>query len=80
MKPIKLCYIDAYKIKGMGTYPQFIDLGLRHLQKERPLGSVGEHDSTVTEFILPLDLMRMTVSPALLNEIEEVTLGFKKGQ
>lgn len=77
MKPVNQLQINASKLKGMGDYPSFIHLGLRHLQKELPTGSVGEGGAT--QFIVPLDLLRMTVSPALLVDIEEVSVGFKKG-
>lgn len=70
--------IDATKVKGTGDFPNYIHLGHRHLQKEMPTSIPGEQTG-VKEFILPLDLLRMTVSPGLLTDIEEVRLAYKKG-
>jgi len=70
--------IDATKVKGTGDFPNYIYLGHRHLQKEMPTSIPGEQTG-VKEFILPLDLLRMTVSPGLLTDIEEVRLAYKKG-
>lgn len=70
--------INATKVKGVGDLPTFIHLGHRHLQKEKSDGKPGDGQG-VREFTLPLDLIRMTVAPALLADIEEVTLGYKKG-
>ena len=78
MKPVRILQLNATKMKGVGDYPSFVHLGHRHLQKEKSEGSHGE-GSGVREYILPLDLIRMTVSPALLGDIEEVRLGYKKG-
>ena len=78
MKPVRILQLNATKMKGVGDYPALIHLGHRHLQKEKSEGSHGE-GSGVREYILPLDLIRMTVSPALLDDIEEVRLGYKKG-
>ena len=70
--------INATKVKGLGDFPSYIHLGHRHLQKERSEGEHGE-GSGVREYVVPLDLLRMTVSPALLNDIEEVRVAYKKG-
>ena len=75
MKSPKQITITALKAKDVGDFPSFIHLGHRHIQKERPPGvSVGG----ALEFILPLDLIRMTVNPSLLGEIDEVRIAYKK--
>ncbi len=77
MKKVSELILNATKVKGVGDFPSFIHLGHRHLQKEKSEGEHGQ-GSGVREYILPLDLIRITVSPALLEEIEEVRLGYKK--
>ena len=79
MKKPSAIMIHATKVRGVGDFPGFIHLGHRHLQKEMStytvVGDVG-----VKEFVLPLDLIRITVNPALVNNIEEVRLAyFKRG-
>lgn len=69
--------IDATKVRGIGDYPGFVHLGHRHLQKEKSEGQVGD-GTGVREYVVPLDLARMTVSPALLDGVEEIRLGYKK--
>ena len=78
MKHPKQLIINATKTKGQGDLPDFIHLGHRHLQKEHPEGTHGD-GSGVREYIVPLDLLRMTISPALLLDIEEVKVAYKKG-
>lgn len=78
MRSTKGLMIQATKTRGVGDFPNFVHLGHRHLQKEKADMTKGDGQG-VEEFILPLDLMRMTVSPALLNEITEVKLAYRKG-
>ena len=47
-------------------------------KKEKLEGTHGD-GSGVREYIIPLDLLRMTVSPTLLTDIEEVKVAYKKG-
>ena len=77
MRKINGIKLNATKVKGVGDFPGFIHLGHRHLQKEKSEGTHGE-GTGVREYILPLDLLRLTVSPALLVDIEEVRLAYKK--
>ncbi len=78
MKHPKNLIINAVKTKGQGDYPDFVHIGHRHLQKEKSEGTHGD-GSGVREYIIPLDLLRMTVSPTLLVDIEEVKVAYKKG-
>ena len=73
-KPSNL-HINATKVRGLGDFPFFIHLGHRHLQKEQSTPFEGDQRG-VQEFVLPLDLVRMTVPPSLLTDIEEIRLGY----
>ena len=77
MKNPAAIIIHATKSKGHGDLPNFVHLGHRHLQKEKSEGTTGDQTG-VKEFILPLDLLRMTVSPTLLEDIAEVRIAYQK--
>lgn len=65
--------INVNKLKDYGDIPGYIHLGHRHLQKEIPS---GVKDGGVVEFPIPLDLLRMTLPASIVEEIQEVSVGY----
>lgn len=63
------------KSRDIGTFPDFIHLGQRHLEKEK--GTEREVDG-VKEFTIPVDLLRITIPPSVLEDVTEVCLGYRK--
>lgn len=88
MKSPAMIKIEGVKNKGNGDLPNYIHLGFRHLQKElNDTVPIPGDQTGVQEFVVPLDLVRMTIIPenappqdkALLDDIAEVRLAFRKG-
>jgi hypothetical protein len=68
----KEIHISHYQIFPL---PRYVDFGHRHLEKERG-GSVienGEH-----KFLIPTDLLAITLPAELVAEIESVELVYQK--
>lgn len=61
---------------GMRLLPNFIELGHRHLQKERPV-AIAEGLTRI--YTVPVDMLRVLKLPEfIINEIEEVQVAYKK--
>ena len=64
-----------------GAPPNFVGLMVRHLEKSpAPPVSPAFQLDTGTEYIVPLDLLRLSVGDALVQDVEEVRLGFERGK
>lgn len=67
--------ITIEKARSVGTIPQFIALGQRHLEKER---SASVIDQDIEKFILPVDLLSLYLDDSLVSEIEEIEIAYQR--
>lgn len=66
-------FVTRFTMKGKD--PLFISMAQRHLEKEMPTGTmVGTGES----FIIPADILRLSVPDLYVDEIEEVRLVYKR--
>lgn len=73
---VKKAELVIYRnVTSFRSVPPMIEMGHRHLVKECPASSKQEG-----EFVVPLDLLRVIKIPdEIINDIEEVRLGYNKG-
>lgn len=67
--------IEVNKARSVGSIPQFVSLGQRHLEKERS-PSIIDHDEE--RFIIPVDLLSLYLDEDLVSDIEEVTIAYQR--
>lgn len=64
-----------------GSPPNFVGLMIRHLEKSpAPPVSPAFQLGDGTEYIVPLDLLRLSVGDELVGEVEEVRMGLERTQ
>lgn len=78
MRSLKPRVLTCYKSPTHGQPPSYISLAHRHFEKAktegaRVIASAGSNlpvDSR--SFVIPVDLLRLTIPPELVNEIESI--------
>ena len=70
----RIIYVKVNK-QVLHNLPGYINLIHRHFEKESPSLVSGVKQGT---FSGPIDLMRMTIPASLLEDVEEITLGYQK--
>lgn len=58
------------------TLPSFLNVGQRHFEKEKPSGR--DSGESGVGFILPVDLLGLTLTPSLTADIESVEMVYRK--
>lgn len=76
MKLPKDCVVMINLNKKAGL-PNFIDLGHRHFEKEKP-EPVKQSSPKTGLYRMPIDLVRMVIPPGspVLDGVEEITFGY----